>query len=104
MELTFLDSEIRQICQVESKAIEVYGKETARKLQSRLSDLEAADSVWELPAGAPTPISDSEYKITIDKNLFLIFCANNRRQPKDTNGKIDWQRVSIIKILKLENR
>lgn len=102
VDFTFLNNEIRQICQYERKAKKVYGDEIAKNLRKRLADLEAVDSVFDLPIGNPTQLSDLVYRIFIGNEYYLIFCANNRTISKDENGNADWTRVNRIKILEIQ--
>lgn len=103
MVLSFANKQIRELCEEESVAINMLGKEIARKLHARLADLSAVGNVvnlTELKIGSPSEINDNDsipkYKINLSTQKILIFCAVN--VPIDI---VDWSQVKRIKILEI---
>lgn len=89
-------------CEDEDDAKAKYGLAVAKELQTRLADLDAAVSIKDLIAGHPKEIiKSSNYGIDLSDSYKLTFCANHVTNPF-INGKIDWQRVSRIKIIEIE--
>ena len=56
MEITFSDSKLQKLCEQSAIAQKKLGKDCARKLRSRLADLDAASSVQDLVTGRPHPL------------------------------------------------
>jgi len=96
------DKEIRSICLDTDIAHAKLGAAIAVSLQTRLSELIAADNINDLPLGDPAEIDDSCYKIDLIDGYRLIFC-NNHPKPPLRDGKINWVEVTRIKILKIVN-
>lgn len=105
MIISFGDLEIRKLCEDEHSAIASFGRFFADKLFSRISDLMSSESIHDLPVGNPQPWGEFPhelYKIDIDKNYILVFCASNPKKTYLNNGHLDWSCVSRIKLLKIE--
>ena len=102
MVLAWENKEIRSICEDTDIAHAKLGSALAISLQTRLSELIAADNITDLPVGDPTEIEYSCCKIDLIDDRRLIFCSNHVNTPL-LQGKINWSQVTRIKILKLEN-
>jgi len=57
MEIGFRDDKLRDLCEKERVARKKLGDACARKLRSRLADLDAARVVTDLVAGRPHPLN-----------------------------------------------
>jgi hypothetical protein len=101
LELSFLNIELRHICEDESVAIKEFGPEIALQLQRRLVDLDVAKYVAELPVGNPGKLGGERYKVDVLGNVRIIFSPNPIKIPRDANRQVDWSRVSRIKILEI---
>lgn len=53
MQIAFKNNNLREFCENKKKAEAELGSDGAKKLRTRLSDLEAAENVCELIAGRP---------------------------------------------------
>jgi toxin HigB-1 len=96
---------IRTLCECQSKAERAVGLKAAAHLRERLADIRAAESVAELLAGRPRQIQTSRhphYAVDLADGYRLVFCANHVRIPLDEMDRVDWSRVSRVKILKIE--
>lgn len=104
MELAFETRNLRAVCENEQAAIEAWGKPSADALKRRLSDLRAASAMSDIIVGRPRPMAGSDHNVVLDlcKSMQLVFCANHVKIPLDGNGKVDWMRVSRIRILRIE--
>jgi proteic killer suppression protein len=86
-------------------ANEELGVEVASVLRHRLADLRAAKTVQDVIVGRPRMLDGAEGQaMTIDlyDGYQIIFCANHVNNPRNASGKVDWGRVSRIKILRID--
>ena len=81
------------------------GLRAAKKLRERLADIEAALSVADLPAGRPRKVEKVRHPYLVlelgDRNC-LILRVNHEEVPLRRNGRVDWSRVSRLKVQRLE--
>jgi len=106
LDLAFDSRELRTICENEDDAIRELGSSVAQALKHRLADLRAALSIADLLVGNPRIVEDE----TQNKTMFIdlrddyqvVFCANHPKNPVLEDGKIDWSKVSRIKIMRIE--
>lgn len=104
MELAFTTRSLRLLCESKTKANKELGEETAEKFIRRLADLRAAICINDLVAGNPRELnhsSEQQFAINISDDLNIIFCANHNTNPLLKCSKIDWSKVTRIKILKI---
>ena len=105
LELAFDSRRLRAICENEAQANEELGVEAAGALRHRLADFRAARTVKDLIVGRPR-IWDEAQEQVMSVDLYdgyqVIFCANHVNNPRNGSGKVDWLRVSRIKILRIE--
>ena len=105
MELAFDSKSLRTICESERQAKLKLGDAVAEILKHRLADLRAAASVKDLIAGRPRRLySASLQQMAVDlrDGYRLVFTANHAKNPMTQTGDLDWERVSRIKILRIE--
>lgn len=103
MEIAFETIQLRQICESENRAKRILGEEIAAKLKSRLGDLRAMPNAAEL-LNVPYPLSlnDKEHiLITLRNDYVMILCASHINNPLSNNGKIDWSKVTRVKVLEI---
>ena len=82
------------------------GPERARKLRSRLSDLEAAASAAELRAGRPHTLEGArkdQLALDLGGGLRMALSADQEPRPSHPDGGIDWSRVTVIRIESIED-
>ena len=102
MEITFRDSKLRKLCEQQAVAKNKLGQVCARKLRSRLSDLQAAESVQELTAGRPHPLKGDrhgQFALNLQGGVRLVFEPANDPVPFNQNGSISWAKVSKVCIV-----
>ena len=71
-------------------------------LKHRLADLRAAECVNDLVAGNPRILNhtvEQQFALNICNGFSLIFCANHKNNPRNTNQIVNWSKVNRIKIL-----
>lgn len=105
LELAFDSRSLRSICESEAQAQRELGLSVAEMLKHRLADLRAATSINDLMVGQPRELDSAQINhIVVDlcAGYLMIFCANHPNNPLTESGKIDWPKVSRIKILRIE--
>lgn len=99
MEIHFKDKKLRTLCEKQAVARKKLGDACARKLHSRLGDLEAADKVTDLVAGNPHPLKHDrvgQFALDLTGGFRLVFAPANDPIPRKTDASIDWSHVTII--------
>jgi proteic killer suppression protein len=102
MDIAFKDEKLRKLCENSQWALRHLGADCARKLRTRLSDLEAAEHVRELVAGRPHPLEgdrDGQFALDLAKGSRLVFEPNHDPCPCLETEAIDWSRVTRIRIV-----
>jgi hypothetical protein len=105
LELAFASKSLRQLCESEEKATRDLGGRVAQKLRRRLADLRAATSVNDLVAGRPRELEGAPHRnlaVNLSESSRIVFCANHNTIPLLPSGRVDWSRVSRVKILRIE--
>jgi hypothetical protein len=103
--LAFSTKAIRSLCECQTKAEREIGLKAARKLRERLADIRAASNVTELVAGRPREIEGGRlpnYAINLADGYRLVLCTNHNDVPLTRSGRIDWSKVSRVRIHKIE--
>jgi hypothetical protein len=103
LELAFETKALRDICENEAIAKRELGAKVADALRRRLSDFQSIDSFDELPFAKPKKNSN---RITFDlsDDWQLIVTGGHGDNPKLASGKIDWTKVTRLKIARIEKR
>lgn len=101
MELRFKDKKIRELCEQKAIAERKLGPDCARKLRTRLAELEAATCVTDLHAGSPHPLKGNrvgQFALNLHGGYRLVFSPDQNPCPLHSDGGIDWAKVTIISI------
>lgn len=99
MEITFKGKKVRDLCQKQAAADKKLGADCARKLRTRLSDLEATTSVTDLVAGNPHPLKGDragQFALDLAGGWRLVFAPGHDPCPTRPDGGIDWSQVTIV--------
>ena len=103
LELAFESKSLRAICENDAKAKDKLGPPVAETLKHRLADLRAATSTKDLLSGLPRVGADPQHMIVdLCNGYSMVFKANHTLNPKTETDQVDWERVSRIKILRIE--
>lgn len=105
MIIAFEDRKLREICEDQDVAINEYGPAIAETLMKRLADLVSLRSPAEIPVGNPTELLEfpiPHFGVDLAEHRRLIFCANHTSNHHMKDGKINWTKVTRIKIVKIE--
>ncbi len=102
MQIAYKNKKIRELCENRKKAEADLGSDCSRKLRTRLSDLEAAENVYELTAGRPHPLEpDSlrEFSVDLSDGKRLVFKPDHEPIPLNEHNNTDWAKVTEIIIV-----
>jgi proteic killer suppression protein len=101
LNITFKDRKLREICEKQAVADKKLGSACARKLRTRLSDLDAATCVTDLKAGRPHPLTgdrEGQFALDLTGGWRLVFAPANDPVPRKADNAIDWSLVTIVSI------
>lgn len=101
MDIRFKNKKLRELCEQQRVAQRDLGADSARKLNTRLGELEAAANVAELVAGNPHPLDrdrKGQYAVNLAGGARLVFVPENDPCPTNDDQSINWSQVTIIKI------
>ena len=101
MDIRFRDKKLRELCEKRAVAEKRLGSVCARKLLSRLQELEAASSVSDLIASNPHPLKGDrhgQFALDLAGGWRLVFAPANAPCPTRPDGSIDWTNVTIVSI------
>jgi proteic killer suppression protein len=102
MDIAFSNEKLRKLCEMRAEAERRLGADCARKLRTRLSDLDAAATVGALVAGRPHPLKGDrtgQFAVDLAGGMRLVFEPNDDSCPRLDDGAVDWHRVSHIRIV-----
>lgn len=105
VQLSFQDQRVRQQCESPISARRAFGPDVARTLHTRLADLRAADSVYDLLSLRLARLHGShphQIFIQLGGGYVLHAQAGMQLQPSLSSGERDWKQVSRLKILFIE--
>jgi hypothetical protein len=103
LELAFATKAVRDICESGSIAKDKLGAEVADALKRRLSDFQSVDSLDELPI-ANVKRNSSNIVIGLPNDWQLVVTGGHGTNPKLRSGKMDWAKVTRVKIVRIEKR
>jgi proteic killer suppression protein len=102
MEIIFRNDKLKKLCEKQKEAIKKLGANCARKLQTRLADLKAAEVVTDLVAGRPHPLKGDragEFALDLESGTRLVFEPANEPVPCKEDNSIDWSAVTSVRIV-----
>lgn len=106
LEIRFKNKTVRELCERRDVAERQLGSVCARKLRTRLSDLESANKVTDLVAGNPHPLKGNrrgQFALDLAGGWRLVFAPDHDPCPTKPDGGIDWAQVTIICIEFIED-
>lgn len=106
MVIAFDSLSLRAVCENADQADSELGPVVAQSLRNRLADLRAATSPKDLTAGSPRVLNngDLEYMtLNVREGFRILFVPNHVNNPHDSANRIEWARVSRIKIIGICN-
>ncbi len=100
MEIHFKSKALRRLCEESKHAVRTLGPDVARKLRRRLSELSAAQTVFDLHAGRPHRLTGGragQIALSLAKGSRLVVSITDN-PPLCADGRIDWTQVTEIRI------
>lgn len=104
MQITYANRELEKLCNKSNHAIRKLGDIGARKLHSRLADIEAAHNVTELIAGSPHPLKgdrEGDFSLKLDGGRRLVFRPEHDPLPRLEDRGVDWGNVTAVRIVEI---
>jgi len=102
----FKDEQLRKLCEHEREMGRKLGTDCARRLRARLEDLASADTVADLVAGKPHPLSGDragQFGVRLHGGKRLVFEPTLTPPPQRSAGGIDWNAVDDVTIVYVGN-
>lgn len=102
MKLDFADKNLRKLCETQKLATRKLGAQAAKKLQSRLADIIAAERVGDLVVGKPHPLAGDrlgQFSLTLHGGRRLVFEPLMDEVPTNADGSINWPEVTGARIV-----
>ena len=100
IEIIIPDESMRDLCEHCVVADKILGQEIAKRLRSRIADLQAATNVSDVTAGRPTPAADGSASISyaLGSGARLVVEPADDPIPRDDRGAINWAQVKKIRV------
>lgn len=102
MDILFASAALELLCSSEREGKRRLGDRSAKKLRTRLADLQATTKVTDLVAGRPHPLKRDrlgQLAVDLDGGLRLVFDPANDPVPLGSSGEILWALVTAIRIV-----
>jgi toxin HigB-1 len=99
LKFNFKDKRVRELCEKRVVADKKLGAICARKLRTRLGDLESASRVSDLTVGSPHPLKGNrsgQFALDLAGGWRLVFAPDHDPLPVHSDQSIDWSQVTII--------
>ena len=104
MDIDFEDDDLARLCNDSRFADRRLGTNGAKRLRSRLADLEAANVVTELMAGSPHPLTGDrvgQFSLRLHRGHRLVFRPVHDPIPIRPDDGIDWSRVTAVTVVEI---
>jgi proteic killer suppression protein len=104
MEISFADERTQKQCQSQRLLQKAHGQACARKVMTRLADLEAASSLDEpIPGRCHELIGNRKGQLALDlaDGKRLIFQPTKNPPPTKPDGGLDWSAIDAVRILEI---
>jgi proteic killer suppression protein len=109
MEIYFKTRKLQKICSEEREMKKWFGTDCARKLQQRLMELKAADTLSDISFLPPprchelTGSRTGQFSVDLAHPYRLLFIPANDPIPLQADGGIDKKRIDKIEIIEIED-
>lgn len=105
MEIYFKTRQLQKICSLRSAAQKKLGAKGGRKLQARMADLQAAETLSDISRLPPARCHEltgnrkGQLSLDLEHPYRLLFVAANDPVPQKDGGALDWAKVTEIEII-----
>ena len=108
MDILFRTAKICEQCTSAKDRVRTWGPEQAKKIGQRLDDLKAAANLGVmrgLPGRCHELKGERVGQLSLDlvQPYRLVFEAAEEKPPRKSDGGLDWDRVTVIRILGVED-
>ncbi len=106
MEITFANKAIKRLCLEEKHQLKRLGAKRASRLKNRLGELRAVQNVSQLQLGRPHALAGDragQFSVDLDGPMRLLFDPTDQPPPALAAGGIDWQQVTSVRLLEIED-
>lgn len=107
MEITFISRKLQKVCNSEKEMRARFGKPLAERLQQRLAELKAADTLEDIrrlpPARCHELSQNRKGQLAVDvvHPKRLIFEPDHNPVPRKPDGGLDWPHVTRIRVIEI---
>jgi proteic killer suppression protein len=107
MEINFSSRTLQKVCNSEKEMRTKFGKPLAERLQQRLAELKAAETLedirWLPPARCHELSQDRKGQVAVDlvQPKRLIFEPDHNPVPRKPDGGLDWPHVTRIRVIEI---
>lgn len=102
MDIVYSTARLEALCSQERMAISELGPNGARKLKTRIADLQDAVNVSDLVAGDPHPLKGDrkgQFAVRLAGGCRLVFEPATQPPPLRDDGGIAWEQVCAVRIV-----
>ncbi len=102
MDINFLNSDLKKLCEDQKHASRKLGSASAKKLRTRLRILQVATKLEEIPAGRPHPLKgkrDGQFAVDLASGHHLVFEPFDDPMPLNKDGSVKWRELESIRIV-----
>ncbi|MBZ0168460.1 Plasmid maintenance system killer protein [Candidatus Methylomirabilis lanthanidiphila] len=107
MEITFISRKLQKVCNSEKEMRARFAKPLAERLQQRLAELKAADTLDDIrrlpPARCHELSQNRKGQLAVDlvQPKRLIFEPDHNPVPCKPDGGLDWSHVTRIRVIEI---
>ena len=105
MRILFKTRKLQKTCSVSKETIKQFGVKRGLKIQQRLMELKAAETLAEISHLPPPRCHElsgnraGQLSVDLDHPYRLLFIVANEPIPTKDNGELDWAKVTEIEII-----
>lgn len=102
MDISFLTDKLQKLCENQRIMVKELGAPCAKKLKTRLSDLQAAEVMEDIVAGRPHPLEGDrlgQFAVDLHGGDRLVFESADEPVPTSDDGSIAWKQVTKVRIV-----
>jgi proteic killer suppression protein len=107
MEIYFISRKLQSVCNSEKEMRARFGKPLAERLQQRLAELKAAETLEDIrrlpPARCHELSQNRKGQLVVDlvQPKRLIFEPDHNPVPRKPDGGLDWSHVTRIRVIEI---
>jgi proteic killer suppression protein len=112
MDISFKNKKLAKSFNEGPQLLKIHGKLRAKKIQIRMKELRAAESLMDFwpPKSPPGRCHEltkgkrsGQLSVDLDHPYRLIFIPDHDPAPRREDGGLDWSQITVIKILGVED-